>query len=191
MGLNSMRAIMEEAPVQVYWDYVRKRGLYVNMVIETPEDLAQARLLCLTRTMSTADCKSLQSAWQRLSQDQRDTLTECLLLDGIEMKCCIFKFLPLYLAHAKGNVNLGLCCGLQAFGVLLKKLTDHGLMSRVERNVMIVDIEAIANVTKIIKALQHTERMHRLFRDHLGSRACHRDRRDDCAMLEGAHRRPC
>ena len=67
----------------------------------------------------------VQEDWKQLSDRERDVLHDVFLLDGHEHKAFMFLYLPLFLANARSNPDLGLQGGLKFLVEIYDKLIRH------------------------------------------------------------------
>jgi len=100
------------SPHAIYWKYIDLRAKCIDVVVETPEQIAFARVACLTRA-TVETIRPLQEAWSSRSSAERSILVEFLLLDGIYKRAEVFSFLPLYFENAKKNPVVGLSLALE------------------------------------------------------------------------------
>merc|ERR1712003_438273 len=108
LGLKSLELIEDGDPCVVYWGYIASRGQLLSAVVETPEEYAFARLLCLTRIVDADGLSKISSEWELLTADEQTSISKCFLMDGINEKAFMFTFFPLYLANARANAGIGL-----------------------------------------------------------------------------------
>eukprot|EP00930_Biecheleria_cincta_P033052 TRINITY_DN2289_c0_g4_i1.p1 TRINITY_DN2289_c0_g4~~TRINITY_DN2289_c0_g4_i1.p1 ORF type:complete len:972 (-),score=134.75 TRINITY_DN2289_c0_g4_i1:90-2570(-) len=145
LAIQCVQGLNDADAPQVYWRYITARATALDLSIESPEEFALARLLCLTRTTDQSGLHEVHAAWRKITADEREALTECLLVDGIKFRACIFMFLPLFLANARANPGLGLARAFRGFRELLRKLHRHGAMSSPGSTVTI-DIAGLASI---------------------------------------------
>lgn len=107
-SLEALQHIQEADPRAIYWDYITARAKLVKMPLATIEDLALARLMCLTRVTIESDKHTVIDAWKNLAPGDKDTLIQALVSDGIEENACVYMFLPMCLERAKSNPAVGL-----------------------------------------------------------------------------------
>lgn len=107
LGIQHLQQIGNASPTAIYWSYITARGTQLGLMTGSVQQLALARLACLTRT-TTTNLKLLLRTWESLSHTEREVLTGHLLADGICNICVLFAFLPQYFANAIANPSVGL-----------------------------------------------------------------------------------
>lgn len=106
----------------IYWGYLEARAHVLNVPFLTPEDLVLVRLACLARVEDRNAYRQLQEAWHTLGANERTTLLQHFLADGIEDMAFVFEFLPDCVANAVRNPAIGLTCLLELLVCLLHML---------------------------------------------------------------------
>jgi len=116
------------------------------MEIVNQEDVALARLLCLTRTLEKSGLPEIENAWRELCDRDRAALTECLIVDGIDSKAFVFVGLPLYLGSAQANPMVGLQEALRGLVQVLRKLEAQRFLSLASGRIVNVNLESLASI---------------------------------------------
>jgi len=110
--INCLQHLEKAEPQSIYWSYIRERALALKLPMLTPEDLAFARIVCLTRTTEEHMLRDVTRAWNHLAPEDKPVLIDHLLADGIDEPAIIFEYLPNLLANCRRNTILGLHSGL-------------------------------------------------------------------------------
>lgn len=148
-GLSVLRKLEQSSPLEAYWTYIQHRASQIDLPLRDAEDLAVARLACLTRT-SKAELWRLQSAWGKLSSSERHALTRHFIADGIEEPTFMFMFLPKYLLGAMANNNVGLSRAFVVLIDLLERLEIEGFVERMGLSTVNVNLKDLGDfVTEV------------------------------------------
>ncbi|CAE7481846.1 unnamed protein product, partial [Symbiodinium sp. CCMP2456] len=148
-GLACLHDLTGVDPAAVYWNYISSRAEALDLHVATPSHLVLARLACLTRTVQASSLQALASGWEDLTNQEQDALLELFLTDGHADKAFILLYLPLFLANASANPELGLRHGLQFLVELHTKLMAHRCLNQ-EASTVTVDISSLASAAKSI-----------------------------------------
>ncbi|CAE7370681.1 unnamed protein product [Symbiodinium natans] len=103
----------------------------------------------LSRTVQASSLQALVNDWEALTDQEQDALLELFLTDGHDDKAFIILYLPLFLANAMANPQLGLRCGLQFLVELYSKLLAHRCLNQ-DGSTVKVDISSLAASAKTI-----------------------------------------
>jgi len=119
--VSSLGYLRSKKPQEIYWCYILARVTsLLDLPANTSEEIAFARLVCLCRIQHSDGVGPIKEAWEALSRSGQLALTEHLLKDGILERTFLFFQLPLCLANAKNNEDVGLPAAL----VVLAELID-------------------------------------------------------------------
>lgn len=121
-GVRMLKYLLEASACGIYWGYLEARAHVLNVPFLTPEDLVLVRLACLARVEDRNAYRQLQEAWHTLGANERTTLLQHFLADGIEDMAFVFEFLPDCVANAVRNPAIGLTCLLELLVCLLHML---------------------------------------------------------------------
>jgi len=146
-GLACLHDLTGVDPAAVYWNYISSRAEALDLHVATPSHLVLARLACLTRTVQASSLQALANGWEELTNQEKDALLELFLSDGHDDKAFILLYLPLFLANATANPDLGLRHGLQFLVDLYTKLMAHRCLNQ-EASTVTVDISSLASAAK-------------------------------------------
>jgi len=151
-ALSSLRQVEDVEPHVTYWRYISSRAEALNLSVQTPSHLVLARIACLTRTLEPSAMLEVQEDWIQLSDRERDVLHDVFLLDGHEHKAFMFLYLPLFLANARSNPDLGLQGGLKFLVEIYDKLIRHKCLTLAGPTVK-VDLSTLAVVATDVEDL--------------------------------------
>jgi len=121
-GVRMLKYLLEASACGIYCGYLEARAHVLNVPFLTPEDLVLVRLACLARVEDRNAYRQLQEAWHTLGANERTTLLQHFLADGIEDMAFVFEFLPDCVANAVRNPAIGLTCLLELLVCLLHML---------------------------------------------------------------------
>ncbi|CAE7253192.1 unnamed protein product [Symbiodinium necroappetens] len=136
-GLACLHDLTGVDPAAVYWNYISSRAEALDLHVATP------------RTVQASSLQALANSWEDLTNQEQDSLLELFLADGHEDKAFILLYLPLFLANATANPELGLRHGLQFLVELHTKLMTHRCLNQ-EASTVTVDISSLASAAKSI-----------------------------------------
>jgi len=156
MGIRALQQVGDSDSNKVYWQHIAARAEFLHAPIDGPENLAFARLLCLTRTNERKGFEKVESAWKQMSDNEREAFTEIFLADGLTDKAFIFKFLPDYLANASKNEGVGMYRAIIILLDLLDDLKEKKVMQQAMSmtvTIDIADLAAIVNEVRTAKAM--------------------------------------
>jgi len=126
LSLHALKQLQVENPHAIYWSYIRARAQYSKHSASSVEDLALARLVCLSRAQSAEDLTHVTRSWRELEVADRKTLTEHFVADGIRQRALLFSFLPLCIVNSMANQVAGLKNTLVLVAELIQKLDARG-----------------------------------------------------------------
>lgn len=151
LGIQCLQHLHEASPVAIYWNYICARARRLQLAIESPEQLAIARLACLVR-VSLEDRETMHQSWNRLTMRERTILTDHFLSDGIRDGAFMFAFLPQFFANCCGNPCIGLSRSLVVLIELICLLRSDGLGETDGIiNTIIVNLSDLANFTREVQ----------------------------------------
>ncbi|CAJ1352847.1 unnamed protein product [Effrenium voratum] len=139
LGLHTVQHILDKKPAYLYWTYIYQRGLLLQRVARSLEDLALCRLACLCRVRSSQEFQQLEESWFQLDDWQQEVLTSHFLASGINNTAIVFEFLPLCLERAKGNPQVGVPCLLEILVGLVEAVLAGSERGQ-KQNIMTVDL---------------------------------------------------
>jgi len=141
--IEVLEHILLASPVAIYWSYmtVHAKGLPLT----TPGELALARLMCLSRSHTTADMHQMFNAWENLQEVDRALVTDCLLADGIVQRSVRFVYLPMCFANARGNPCVQIGKLLKILAELLELVKAHGCWGQTEAMTLMLDLKDLAS----------------------------------------------
>ncbi|CAK0788219.1 unnamed protein product [Prorocentrum cordatum] len=148
-GLECLRQFEQEEARKLYWTYVSTRARMLDVASVGPEDLAFARLICLTDANDQEKLKAVRQAWSCLGSPERKILVEWFLRDGMADSTFTFKFLPQYLANAKSNRAVGILEALMVLLDFIERLLECGCMDSGSN--VIVDMSDLAVIVKEVR----------------------------------------
>jgi len=106
--ITCLQQLEHAEPRAIYWNFIVARAQKLDMPTKEPQDLAVARLLCLTRTSDREGADYVMRSWLRLLPEDRIILTDHFLVDGIQEAAIVFEYLPDFFANCKVNPVVGL-----------------------------------------------------------------------------------
>lgn len=123
--ISSLMHLGVKKPQEIYWSYMLARGKLLALPVTTTQEMAFARLVCLSRIQKIEDVILIEEAWDSLPPSDQMLLSEHLLKDGITERTFLFAFLPLCLANAKDNEEVGLASALVVMAELVYMMNVH------------------------------------------------------------------
>jgi len=151
-ALHCLQQIHDLEPHAVYWKYIQSRAEALNLPVQNPSHLVQARLACLTRCVENQMAAELQDDWLNLTQKEREVLHDIFLLDGHEQKTFVFLYLPLFLTNAKVNHDVDLLGALKFLVEIYDRLLQHRCLMLTGPSVR-VDLSSLALVVKDVEEI--------------------------------------
>eukprot|EP00438_Fugacium_kawagutii_P004331 Skav220063 [mRNA] locus=scaffold1709:139383:161802:- [translate_table: standard] len=164
-AIDILQHLLESTPRSIYWAYLCARARALNLPRQTPEDLVLIRIACLMRIHPESqenDVHMLMTAWHRLGEAERQTLTDHFLADGIDEVAFVFDFLPDCVANAIKNpivTLLGLLEVLEellgsSFQRLLQTLRPAVAMNPDLKDAKIINVD-LADMSEFITCVQN------------------------------------
>jgi hypothetical protein len=151
VGIQCLQKMNEARPLAIYWGYIVERARHLCIVVDTPENLAIARLACLARA-TEQDQAMLAQAWYSMVPSDRDILTNHFLADGVNEMAFMFLYLPLYLERCKKNEVVGLTRSFLVLVDILCILKSDGCTQECSFRTMTVDLEDLAAFALKVKS---------------------------------------
>jgi hypothetical protein len=151
LGILCLQKMNEARPLAIYWGYITERARHLCLAVDTPENLAIARLACLTRA-TEPDQGKLAQAWYTMAPSDRDVLTNHFLADGVNEMAFMFLYLPLYLERCKKNDVVGLTRSFLVLVDIISILKSDGCTQECSARTMTVDLENVADFAVKVKS---------------------------------------
>lgn len=143
-GIQCLQQLDSASPQAIYWGYLCSRACRLGLPVDTAEQLATARLACLTRCMaSQSDLDAVHAATLGLSLAERAILVDHLCADGVQEPAFLFAFLPQYLVNGRENPCVGLQRSLVVLVDIVGVLHSEGF-ARSDRTTTAVNLSDLA-----------------------------------------------
>lgn len=154
-AIGMLQHLMDSTPRGIYWAYLCARARALNLPRQTPEDLVLIRVACLMRIHPENNCfNQLVTAWNRLGEAEKQTLTDHFLADGIDEVAFVFEFLPDCVANAMKNPIVTLLGLLEVLEELLQTLQPAVAMNPDLKDAKIINVD-LADMSEFISCVQN------------------------------------
>lgn len=154
-AIGMLQHLMDSTPRGIYWAYLCARARALNLPRQTPEDLVLIRAACLMRIHPEDNCfNQLVTAWNRLGEAEKQTLTNHFLADGIDEVAFVFEFLPDCVANAMKNPIVTLLGLLEVLEELLQTLQPAVAMNPDLKDAKIINVD-LADMSEFISCVQN------------------------------------
>lgn len=154
-AIAMLQHLLDATPRGIYWGYLSARARALNLPHQTPEDLVLVRISCLMRIHPENNCfGQLVTAWNRLGEAEKMTLTDHFLADGIDEVAFVFEFLPDCVANAMKNPIVTLLGLLEILEELLQTLQPAVAMNPDLVGAKVINVD-LADMSEFIACVQN------------------------------------
>jgi len=149
-AISVLQRLESANPSGIYWGYISLRAAELHIPANSIEQLAFARLACLSRAKES-DIAELQGVWAGLSRADREALAGHLVADGINSLAFAFAFLPKFIANARANPAVGLHRALAVLVELIDSLEKDGYAEKIGAQMLCLNLQDLADFAETVE----------------------------------------